>query len=580
MSKRIFATILAFVMAILNPVITLAESGGLPGGTSNITYIKPSGSGVPNPQPVTIGTGVRISFGSAAPIIEAGISPLTGKITDTDLETKWNQINDLNNNMYWEPGTAAINYYKSQSQSPYLGVVESGSGGFTNIRGSKSREMRQLPFDGNEINKLAWQVYNSGENSTRPGGAAYAYNQTMYDLLCGAESKSAATNPGKWLDDLRALYAQQTGTASVLDTMDAVVGIYTDGGMPDRFREFTWSSTSRVADMGDANQKARWSSIGYLTACVQFAWLAQEMGLADTYAAMANAIARWVVSGRAADMPIIIVEATSEVSITSGGTDAQWVNMTLPAQLQWSYGHSVAEQLFSKWPAGTEGNTDAAIASITNGLPIIPPKGGSQIRQATGMNYENGQAIPATGDIAVRQYCRQLKPKEGNLFGYFPNWTYWVDNPFDGPQDPTPPDTGGGDAFGSFTWKLTPDGMHDKTPEKEVNESSTIYELNISQNNYNANNYALWERVVYRDGIDCNKLRIRIYHISENLAEEQPATKYARDAVKQKGADVTTPINKVTISPTGNITGFPAGTITTPFSTPFQILLTHFDTPR
>ena len=560
MSRRILTFMLAIVVALVNPAVTLAESGGLPGSSNNITYVKPSGSGVPNPEPVTIGTGVRISFGSAAPIVEAGIQPLTGKLTDADLDDRWNSINDLNNSMYWEPGTAAINYYVSQSQRPYLGVVESGSGGFMNIMGSRSRPMRALGFDGNEINKLAWQVYNSGENSTRPGGAAYAYDQTMYDLLCGSTSKSAATNPGKWLDDLRALYAQHTGTASVLDTMDAVVGVYDDYMMPTRFREFTWSSTSRVSEMGDANQKARWSSIGYLTACVQFAWLAQEMGLTDTYAHMANAIARWVVSGKAEDMPIIIVEATSEVSITDGGKSAQWVNMTLPAQLQWAYGHSVAEQLFNKWPAGTEGDTDAAIATLTNGMSIIPPKADSQVRQATGMNYSNGQAIPAGGKIAARQYCRQLKPKEGNLFGYFPNWTYWVDNPFDGPQDPPP--TGTQDTMGSFTWKLTPDGVHDKTPEKEVNESSTIYELNISQNKHNADNYALWESVVYRDGIDCNKLRIRIYHISENLAEEQPATKYARDSVKQKGAEVTTPINKVTISPTGNITGFPAGTIT------------------
>ena len=102
---------------------------------------------------------------------------------------------------------------------------------------------------------------------------------------------------------------------------------------------------------------------------------------------------------------------------------------------------------------------------------------------------------------------------------------------------PPPPDTDEENAFGSFTWKLTPDGVHDKTPEKEVNESSTIYDLNISQDKYNANNYSQWKQVVYGDNTDCNKLRIRIYHISENLAEEQPATKYARDAVKQKGAD-------------------------------------------
>ena len=79
MSSRVLTFILALAVAIVNPLTALAESGGLPGGTgSNITYIKPSGSGVPNPEPVTPGTGVRISFGSADPIVEAGIQPLTG----------------------------------------------------------------------------------------------------------------------------------------------------------------------------------------------------------------------------------------------------------------------------------------------------------------------------------------------------------------------------------------------------------------------------------------------------------------------------------------------------------------------
>lgn len=54
MSNRILTFMLALVVAFVHPITTLAESGGLPGGSSHITYIKPSGSGVPNPEPVMV----------------------------------------------------------------------------------------------------------------------------------------------------------------------------------------------------------------------------------------------------------------------------------------------------------------------------------------------------------------------------------------------------------------------------------------------------------------------------------------------------------------------------------------------
>lgn len=514
---------------------------------NHITHIPPSGAGVENADPVTVGNGVRISFATAQPIMDAGITALSGSITEEDLQSRWNDINNLCNSMYWEPSIHAINYYQTQYQRPYYGVVNSGSYGFTDIQGSRSRVMKRLSFDPNSANKLAWQVYYTGDAATtRPAGAAYAYDEQMYNLLCGPEGRKAATDPGKWLNDLKALYIAHTGEASITDTMDALVGQF-DGEMDNRFREFTWSSNSSPSAMGDPAQKVKWSSIGYLTTCVQFCWLAQEMGLADTYVAMANATARWVVSGAASDMPIILVEATSEVSLTTGGSDAEWAMLTLPAQFQQCYQGSTAERLFSKWPAEAEGNTDQAIASITNGLPMSFDRGESQIGQATGKHYENGIVSESSSYNKIRSYMRLLEPIAGsNLYGYFPNWTFWVDNPFGGPSPNPTPDPK--NTLGSFTWKLNPAGVHDKTPDKEVNEPSIIYNLNLSQNGYNANNYLTeWEPYVRGDGIDCNKLRIRIYHVSENLAEEQQATKYARDAVKQKGADVTTPINKVTI---------------------------------
>lgn len=303
--------------------------------------------------------------------------------------------------------------------------------------------------------------------------------------------------------------------------------------------------------------------------CLQLAWAAKDIGDVYTYETFINKTAAWVSSGFQVDlMPIIMVEATQAFNLDNNTRGGETFN-TLPSTLSFAYrGQGIAEKLFLPWAEGAKDNTTQAIMDATGGQ--APSEFGQKV-MGQGMNgYPmNGQwhdighgPRPTWHD---RNLLKRVGPQDDltKNYGYFVNWTYLSG------MTPPPPDTDEENAFGSFTWKLTPDGVHDKTPEKEVNESSTIYELNISQDNYNANNYQKWNSVVRADGIDCNKLRIRIYHISENLAEEQPATKYARDSVKQKGAEVTTPINKVTISPTGNITGFPAGTIITPFSTPF-----------
>ena len=301
-----------------------------------------------------------------------------------------------------------------------------------------------------------------------------------------------------------------------------------------------------------------WSRIGLVAADTVVALAAERAGDTFTATKMRDSIYSWVSSDYASsNMAILMVESTQGNNV-DGNTAGPVDFITLPASLELAYpGKGAQEILYKKWPDDVQGDTNKAIVLSSQG-EAAQKVGIGALKQGVSGYANQGVWIDGMMSGQPRNYLKTLRPYANvpGAYGYFINWTYWTD------ELPPPPD-GNDNTKGSFTWKLTPDGVHDKTPNKEVNESSTIYELNISQDKVNHNNYNTeWVPAVRGDNSDCNKLRIRIYHISENLAEEQPATKYARDSVKQKGAEVTTPINKVTISPTGNITGFPAGTIT------------------
>lgn len=559
MIKRFVAFTLAFALAVISPLSALAET---PGGGSTIgRYPTPSSTsaGYQADHGTYKDMGFRVTITTCDPILEENIQPLSGAYSKEDIQAKRAEIEDINRQRYWEPGNHGIYFWANMRQDgvrPHLGVTTSEPGNGKSINGQMIEMGDDVVVRQNE-NKLAYLCYKTPDGWIRDPNAV-AYNPELYNIIVQGNANYA--NGGDWLFDIRQKYTALTGETAA-DNRARLTRVVARGrNTADNFRNFSWDTD--VTDTGGeitAHHQVMWSFTGYLTMLIQFAWLAQDIGDTATYEEFEKAIWSWVTSGYdPKSMPVLEIEACAELDTTGAPTNnnRNIQLQTIPYILNNMYGTHMSAQLYNKWPDNCRDNAVEAIRQFAGDKA---PVDFWMVSEALGFYITNGAKIDHHID---RAYCRKLWPTTDSggqkTFGYIICYTYFADiSPNDDPDDP-----GGHSTMGSFTWKLTPDGVHDKTPEKEVNESSTIYELNISQDNYNANNYKKWETAVYTDGIDCNKLRIRIYHISENLAEEQPATKYARDSVKQKGAEVTTPVNKVTISPTGNITGFPAGTIT------------------
>lgn len=559
MIKRFVAFTLAFALAVISPLSALAET---PGGGSTIgRYPTPSSTsaGYKADHGTYKDMGFRVTITTCDPILEENIQPLSGAYSKEDIQAKRAEIEDINRQRYWEPGNHGIYFWANMRQDgvrPHLGVTTSEPGNGKSINGQMIEMGDDVVVRQNE-NKLAYLCYKTPDGWIRDPNAV-AYNPELYNIIVQGNANYA--NGGDWLFDIRQRYTALTGETAADNRARLTRVVARGGNTADNFRNFSWDTD--VTDTGGeitAHHQVMWSFTGYLSMLIQFAWLAQDIGDTATYEEFERAIWSWVTSGYdPKSMPVLEIEACAELDTTGAPTNnnRNIQLQTIPYILNNMYGTHMSAQLYNKWPDNCRDNAVEAIRQFAGDKA---PVDFWMVSEALGFYITNGAKIDHHTN---RAYCRKLWPTTDSggqkTFGYMICYTYFADiSPNDDPDDP-----GGHSTMGSFTWKLTPDGVHDKTPEKEVNESSTIYELNISQDNYNANNYKKWETAVYTDGIDCNKLRIRIYHISENLAEEQPATKYARDSVKQKGAEVTTPINKVTISPTGNITGFPAGTIT------------------
>lgn len=534
MIKRFVAFTLAFALAVISPLSALAET---PGGGSTIgRYPTPSSTsaGYKADHGTYKDMGFRVTITTCDPILEENIQPLSGAYSKEDIQAKRAEIEDINRQRYWEPGNHGIYFWANMRQDgvkPHLGVTTSEPGNGKSINGQMIEMGDDVVVRQNE-NKLAYLCYKTPDGWIRDPNAV-AYNPELYNIIVQGNANYA--NGGDWLFDIRQKYTALTGETAADNRARLTRVVARGGNTADNFRNFSWDTD--VTDTGGeitAHHQVMWSFTGYLTMLIQFAWLAQDIGDTATYEEFERAIWSWVTSGYdPKSMPVLEIEACAELDTTGAPTNnnRNIQLQTIPYILNNMYGTHMSAQLYNKWPDNCRDNAVEAIRQFAGDKA---PVDFWMVSEALGFYITNGAKIDHHTN---RAYCRKLWPTTDSggqkTFGYMICYTYFADiSPNDDPDDP-----GGHSTMGSFTWKLTPDGVHDKTPEKEVNESSTIYELNISQDNYNANNYKKWETAVYTDGIDCNKLRIRIYHISENLAEEQPATKYARDSVKQKGAD-------------------------------------------
>lgn len=549
--KRLLAYILVVLLSVSPTVSAYADTQ--PGGS------KPPGTYKPGPTNPNYKAdyatfkeyGYRLTITTPEPILNESIGQLPEKFTTTDLDRQFEDIAMLSTKLYWEPGPYGLNFYTGNSgtgSAPRFLL----DGTTSEVWKAPALRFINSPPNTTLNNPLAFMLWDTPEDWVRTPGVP-AYNPELYKLFTGEGAR--AYDSESWFQAIKQYISPDTA----LNLVQQLMGNGDGNAIAQAFPYFTWSSRSDISDPGNAYQKVLWSRIGLVAADTVVALAAERAGDTFTATKMRDSIYSWVSSDYASsNMAILMVESTQGNNV-DGNTAGPVDFITLPASLELAYPSKGAQEiLYRKWPDDVQGDTNKAIVLSSQG-EAAQKVGIGALKQGVSGYANQGVWIDGMMSGQPRNYLKTLRPYANvpGAYGYFINWTYWTD------ELPPPPDRNDNNTKGSFTWKLTPDGVHDKTPNKEVNESSTIYELNISQDKVNHNNYNTeWVPAVRGDNSDCNKLRIRIYHISENLAEEQPATKYARDSVKQKGADVTTPINKVTISPTGNITGFPAGTIT------------------
>lgn len=104
--KRVLSMLLVCIMVMSAPIQSFADMiGGT--GTANIPTVKPGGSGyLNNPDPIFRDYGFRVTITTASPMVESGITELSGAYTDQDLKDQKEAIRTICKNRYWEPGNA------------------------------------------------------------------------------------------------------------------------------------------------------------------------------------------------------------------------------------------------------------------------------------------------------------------------------------------------------------------------------------------------------------------------------------------------------------------------------------------
>lgn len=540
--RRVVASLLLCIMVITTPLQVLAETPGS-SGAANIPMTKPGGSGFKGTEPIFRDYGFRVTFGSSAPM-DGVVERLTGAYTDADLDAQREKIMNINKTRYWEPGNAGLYFWRGLNRNikPNRGIFNSttfnGSHGIANFR----QTMVDSTVTAGD-NQLAWLCYPGIEGLPRGQGEGVTVpecDDEIRKIIIGADTNYS--NVDDWLYHLKTLTMQRLPGYDYKSLLTRMISNGNNTVL--NIQKFSWDTTL-YTDAGVSPQdRAEWSRIGYITMLIQFAWFAKDIGDTTTYDDMKNAIWSWVCSDYdQSTMPILCVEACQEVSVDGTPTAANdnCLLVTMPFTLSAMYGTHMSAALFDGWADGM--TTQQAIVQATN---FAAPDNIRYVSQGLGYYVTNGVAIPKDED---RKFHQLLKPVTNNndYYGYVIGYTYSADCPgFDDDDDPHNHNNNV-KVPGSFTWKLKPRGIHDLTPNEEVNESSTVYEINMSQNGVNQNNYKSWESYVNGQGRDRNKIKINIFRISEPLPDDKMATEYKRGQITSGGQSILNPVDRVVL---------------------------------
>lgn len=530
--NKFVALMLASILCIASPLSVLADNtgaGGTPGSHTS------SGN-----APTQDSWGYRVTFGIISDVTTDMSELPLGSVTADMLLDCRNKVTVALEQKYVKPGEGAMLFLKNMGYNVVTTVSDTGQQWAVDDVMSLGAGCA----DQNLANELAWMIYDSPYGTTsRPEPdpsditkslkAKYTYDPELNDLIVNASTSPDAET---WL---AAIQAKMTAADCTPARTMVQTAMCQPSGLQDSLSKFNWSAfNDDNLGSDNANSRVQWDQIGYVTAMIYFVLASTPGSTFRTDAA--QKLYNWAASGYdPTQMPVLVIEMVSCNGLLG------WGYQTLPAIVTEYYPACSPAMLYAGW--GDAGSTEAGIGSFLGGQERNAALSIGPIGQAIGGAWTNGTYVAGLGyklgaaePMVQRKHLRALNPTtNANYFGYQIMWTYPVRF---GPPQP------GKAADGSFTWDLTPKGLIDKTPATEISESSTIYNLNVSQNGYNENNYSSkWEPLIRTDNKDCNRIKIDIYHISQKLPEGTEATTYTRDQVKAGGKPLNTAVDKVTV---------------------------------
>lgn len=536
--KRIFSLILSVMIIVMIPLQVLADT---PGGSSGsrIPAIVPGGKGyISNPAPIFRDYGFRVTITDSTQLSEP-LQDLSGAYTDDDLDNQRNNVEEYLKHIYIRPGDEGIYFWKRLNTgiSPNYGVTSSYPGTKFAIKNNRITMMSGTSVT-DEDNKLAWLCYEGLDGFKRTEGRP-AYNENMGKALLNAAGNYGSS--GDFLYHMRSMFMQACGFSDaqmksyIIDVLSRVIS---DGNnTAENIRQFSWD-TSLYTEAGvPPAGRVQWSRIGYLTMLIQFAWLADYTGNTSTFEQFKTKIWNYITGGyKSSVMPLLEIEACQEVGEdgTPRDDDENCQLIPMSYMLRTQYGGDVIEALYSGWNAGIS-IRDELLQVIGTKVPVSV----GVVSQGLGYYFSGGIYHEKYADRAFHRLLFPSSDMDAS-YGYLIAFTYAADSVASA-------STGNANAMGAFTWKLDPNGVHDVTPDEEIDASSTVYNINMSQSGYNKNNYSDWESYVNGYGNDNNKIKVTIYRTSESLEKDQKAQKYERGQVVNGGTAVPDTVDRVVV---------------------------------
>lgn len=549
--KRFVSASMAVLITISTATTNVLAATPSQGGVSGAPTVSPGnfpGNGT-NPTPRGDHGGVRVTVTNMAQAGASNIAAIELGASYTDAVNQFNDLGNLLTKKVWMPGDFGL--FIVDDDSPATGVINSTTYQTDGVATIKQESGASSISD--KTNLLAWNVYNPGWSTSWPErdnpGHAASYNDELHSLFLGPEGKSAAAADSmNWVNQVKAkfeeLHPEYRAQGAYKHLFAQMFG--TKENLVDPFAKFSWASITPHGDPmyeGTASAHIMWSHIGMKSAVMFYIWACLDAGDATSAQYAASLLQQWVVNGDPDNACAVVVEGV--VPFYQGGAWSWW---TVGAAFEHAYPGNSYTAMYRGWNDSVT-TWKEAYERVYTGLSNTDTTKTATLRWLIDGYFKYGawvkpNALPS--GTPPKTYCIGLYMRSvagTQLTGYSIHWPLYATSP-DSPGDPGKPNKQ--DPPGKFTWKLTPNGTIDKTPDKEIKAPSTITDLNISQNGWNYNNYAKWEQLIRGDSKDSNRMRIYIYHISQALPPDTKATRYQRDQVKAGGAAVTTSIDRVT----------------------------------